>query len=125
HSLHCYFIRPGDPSIPIIFEVDRARDGSSFTTRRVIPVQHGKQSFNLAASFQVEEQGFEHQAPMPDAPGPEGFPDITEVEAAILAELPEDQRRAVRQRPLEFRVVDTRDSGIPGEKLEPYQRIWF
>src|SRR5437868_7943377 len=68
HSLHCYFIRPGDPNIPIIFEVDRSRDGGSFTTRRVIAVQHGQQIFNLAASFQVEEKGFEHQSDMPPAP---------------------------------------------------------
>src|SRR6185312_11034786 len=68
HSLHCYFIRPGDPNIPIIFEVDRSRDGGSFTTRRVIAVQHGQQIFNLAASFQVEEKGFEHQSDMPAAP---------------------------------------------------------
>ena len=66
HSLHCYFIRPGDPRIPILFEVDRSRDGGSFTTRRVIAVQNGKQIFNLAASFQTPEPGFEHQAPMPE-----------------------------------------------------------
>src|SRR6476469_4427741 len=71
HSLHCYFIRPGDPLIPIVFEVDRSRDGGSCTTRRVIAVQHGHQIFNLAASFQVTEQGLEHQAPMPDAPAPD------------------------------------------------------
>src|ERR1700754_4038481 len=71
HSLHCYFIRPGDPNIPIIFEVDRSRDGGSFTTRRVVAIQHGQQIFNLAASLQVEEQGYEHQSDMPDAPSPE------------------------------------------------------
>src|SRR5436190_19188087 len=68
HSLHCYFIRPGDPTVPIVFEVDRSRDGGSFTTRRVIAVQHGKQIFNLPASFKDPEQGFEHQTSMP--PGP-------------------------------------------------------
>src|SRR6201995_2405068 len=71
HSLHCYFIRPGDPSIPIILEVDRSRDGGSFTTRRVIAVQHGQQIFNLAASFQTDEEGYDHQSEMPDAPSPE------------------------------------------------------
>src|SRR3954470_7295176 len=65
HSLHCYFIRPGDPNIPIVFDVDRSRDGGSFTTRRVVAIQHGQQIFNLAASFQVEEDGFEHQSEMP------------------------------------------------------------
>src|SRR6185369_17528918 len=67
HSLHCYFIHPGDPTIPIIFEVDRSRDGGSFTTRRVIAIQNGHQIFNLAASFQVEGQGFEHQSEAPAA----------------------------------------------------------
>jgi acyl-CoA thioesterase-2 len=71
HSLHCYFIRPGDPKIPILFQVDRARDGGSFSVRRVVAIQNGKQIFNLAASFQVPETGFEHQLPMPDAPPPE------------------------------------------------------
>ena len=70
HSLHCYFIRPGDPCVPILYEVDRARDGRSFTTRRVTAIQHGEQIFNLAASFQVDEQGLEHQDPMPDVPPP-------------------------------------------------------
>jgi acyl-CoA thioesterase-2 len=74
HSLHCYFIRPGDPSVPILFEVDRSRDGRSFTTRRVTAIQHGAQIFNLAASFQEEEQGYDHQDPMPDMPGPESLP---------------------------------------------------
>src|SRR5215204_2863569 len=71
HSLHCYFIRPGDSSVPILFDVDRARDGKTFTTRRVTAIQHGEQIFNLAASFQVPEEGLEHQDPMPDVPPPE------------------------------------------------------
>src|SRR5215510_8029381 len=71
HSLHAYFIRPGDPSVPILYEVDRARDGKSFTTRRVTAIQHGQQIFNLAASFQTPEDGLEHQDPMPEAPSPE------------------------------------------------------
>ena len=64
HSLHCYFIRPGDPTVPIVFEGDRSRDGGSFTTRRVIAIQHGKQIFNLAASFKSPEEGLSHQAQM-------------------------------------------------------------
>ena len=71
HSLHCYFIRPGDPAVPILYEVDRARDGKSFTTRRVTAIQHGEQIFNLAASFEVDIPGLEHQDPMPDVPPPE------------------------------------------------------
>ena len=75
HSLHCYFIRPGDPAVPILYEVDRARDGKSFTTRRVTAIQHGAQIFNLAASFQVEISGFEHQETMPNVPPPTATPD--------------------------------------------------
>src|SRR3982751_2102542 len=71
HSLHAYFLRPGDPSIPTVYEVDRIRDGRSFTTRRVVAIQHGKPIFNLSASFQLVEEGFEHQTPMPDVPDPE------------------------------------------------------
>jgi len=71
HSLHSYFIRPGDPKIPILFQVDRARDGGSFAVRRVVAIQHGKQIFNLAASFQTPETGFEHQLQMPQPPEPE------------------------------------------------------
>ena len=66
HSLHAYFIRPGDPSIPVIYQVDRARDGGSFTTRRVVAIQHGKQIFNLSASFHVQEEGWDYQHKMPD-----------------------------------------------------------
>jgi len=74
HSLHSYFIRPGDPSVPIIYEVDRVRDGRSFTTRRTVAIQHGKPIFTLSASFQLDQPGVEHQAPMPDVPEPEGLP---------------------------------------------------
>src|SRR5436190_23712706 len=78
HSLHCYFIRPGDPNIPIIFNVDRSRDGGSFTTRRVVAVQHGRQIFNLAASFMEEQDGFEHQAEMPKTKSWSELPDEAE-----------------------------------------------
>ncbi|RJQ68546.1 acyl-CoA thioesterase II [Pseudonocardiaceae bacterium YIM PH 21723] len=74
HSLHSYFIRGGDPSVPIVYEVDRIRDGRSFTTRRVVAIQHGKAIFSLSASFQLDEQGIEHQDPMPDVPEPESLP---------------------------------------------------
>lgn len=78
HSLHSYFIRPGDPRVPIVYEVDRIRDGRSFTTRRVVAVQHGKAIFSLSASFQQEEQGVEHSSEMPDVPDPESLPTWTE-----------------------------------------------
>ncbi|HXV00444.1 MAG TPA: acyl-CoA thioesterase II [Caulobacteraceae bacterium] len=77
HSLHCYFIRPGDPAVPILYDVDRSRDGKSFTTRRVTAIQHGAQIFNLAASFQIDIPGFEHQEPMPDVPAPQNIGDQT------------------------------------------------
>ena len=109
HSLHCYFIRPGDPSIPIVFEVDRSRDGGSFTTRRVIAVQHGQQIFNLAASFQVEEQGYEHQADTPAAPPSEDVEDDAEMRRRLRAELPpEDQDWIDRAQPIEMRTVGGR-----------------
>lgn len=125
HSLHCYFIRPGDPNIPIIFEVDRARDGHSFTTRRVVAIQHGKQIFNFAASFQVAEKGFSHQFPMPAAPDAEGFRDEAEEQAEAAAKLPEDQRQPVRQRPMEVRWIDQPLDRTEGAKLEPRQTLWF
>src|SRR5579863_3574769 len=79
HSLHAYFLRPGDPTVPILYEVDRIRDGRSFTTRRVVAIQHGQAIFNVAASFHVHEEGaFVHQAPMPDVPDPETLPTLSE-----------------------------------------------
>jgi acyl-CoA thioesterase-2 len=76
HSLHAYFLRPGDPDVPIVYDVDRIRDGRSFTTRRVVAIQHGRPIFNLAASFQVDESGLEHQDPMPDVPRPDELPKV-------------------------------------------------
>src|SRR5205085_4097097 len=76
HSLHAYFLRPGDPTIPILYEVDRIRDGRSFTTRRVIAIQHGQAIFNLSASFHVHEEGFDHQVPMPDTADPAHLPTL-------------------------------------------------
>src|SRR5437016_13157320 len=78
HSLHAYFLRPGDPSIPILYEVDRIRDGRSFTTRRVVAIQHGRAIFNLSASFHEDEPGPGHQKPMPDVPDPESLPTFRE-----------------------------------------------
>src|SRR5580765_6035489 len=79
HSLHAYFLRPGDPRIPIVYDVDRIRDGQSFTTRRVVAIQHGRAIFNLSASFHVPEEGIEHQLPFPDdVPDPESLPTFQE-----------------------------------------------
>ncbi|MBI1262328.1 MAG: acyl-CoA thioesterase II [Rhizobiales bacterium] len=124
HSLHAYFIRPGDPKVPILYEVDRARDGKSFTTRRVVAIQHGKQIFNLAASFQVREKGFEHQAAMPDVPPPEDLPTDAELRAAIASKLPpEIAKHFSRERPVEMRPVNPQNFVKP-EKMEPFQHIW-
>ena len=107
HSIHCYFLRPGDPSVPILYEVDRARDGRSFTSRRVTAIQHGEQIFNLAGSFQHPEEGFEHQDPMPAAPAPEELADESELRRKLIARLPPLVRQmAERPRPIEMRPVD-------------------
>ncbi len=124
HSLHAYFMRPGDPSIPIIYEVDRIRDGHSFTTRRVVAIQHGKAIFSLSASFQTDEDGFEHQIEMPDIPGPQESPG----EEALLASYLEDAPQAVknywtRPRPIELRPVNMEDY-FQRKSGEPVQRIW-
>src|SRR5438132_1410525 len=84
HSLHAYFLRPGDPNIPIVYDVDRIRDGKSFTTRRVVAIQHGKAIFNLAASFHVPEPGFDHQVTMPTVPDPETLPRAVELDPPVV-----------------------------------------
>jgi acyl-CoA thioesterase-2 len=99
HSLHAYFLRPGDPSIPIVYDVDRIRDGKSFSTRRVVAIQHGEAIFNLQASFHVDETGFDHQVPMPEAPDPETLPS-----AAELA--PPAPGRLWARQPIDIRYVD-------------------
>lgn len=103
HSLHSYFIRPGDPTIPIVYEVDRTRDGRSFTTRRVIAVQRGKTIFALSASFQLVQDGIDHQSPMPAAPDPESLPTFHERYAAYPAAVAWYEGRP---RPIDVRYVD-------------------
>ncbi|MEM6438652.1 MAG: acyl-CoA thioesterase II [Pseudomonadota bacterium] len=125
HSLHCYFIRPGDPSIPVIYEVDRARDGGSFTTRRVIAIQHGRQIFNLAASFQKAEDGWEHQHPKPDAPDPETLPSRDELRDRLAPKVaPERREDFLRPRPIEIREVEPQDLTAP-RKLSDVNSLWF
>ncbi len=125
HSLHAYFLLPGDPKVPIIYEVDRIRDGGSFTTRRVIAIQHGQAIFSMAVSFHKAEPGFEHQAVMPDVPPPESLPSEDELKALLLPNLP-DQMRFYweRERPIELRPVDL-SRFFSREKLEPKQYLWF
>jgi hypothetical protein len=106
HSLHAYFLRRGDLSVPIVFEVDRSRDGGSFTSRRVVAVQHGQPILTMSASFQSGEPGLDHQAPMPVAPPPESLRDLAEVEAEMIERMPHKVAGYFRnQRPFEFRAV--------------------
>ena len=125
HSLHAYFLRRGDMNAPIIYEVDRSRDGGSFSVRRVVAIQHGRPIFNLAASFQKPEKGLEHQAEMPDVPGPDGLQDLTEVSPDILKVIPEKMRRYLTdKRPFEFRPVRPMNFLKP-EKLPPVKNVWI
>ncbi len=131
HSLHAYFIRPGDPKIPTLYEVDRSRDGGSFTTRRVTAVQHGEQIFNLAASFQAETEGAEHQFPMPtDWPGPEEVPDersrFVEVADKLGDSIPDWVRRnMMRERPIDIRWIDPQPVDRRPEKKPARKAVWM
>ncbi len=107
HSMHAYFLLAGDPKVPIVYEVDRIRDGRSFTTRRVVAIQHGKAIFSMAVSFHDDEDGFDHQIAMPGVPKPDALPDDAEVKQKILPRLPESVRRYYeRERPIELRPVE-------------------
>ena len=125
HSLHAYFLLGGDPKVPIVYEVDRIRDGKSFTTRRVVAIQHGQAIFSMSASFHVEETGFAHQVAMPDVPPPEKLPGGAELPAAALATMPEVVRRFFEQeRPVELRPVEfERYLGKGGH--DPHFHIWI
>jgi acyl-CoA thioesterase II len=125
HSMHAYFLRAGDIEAPIVYEVDRARDGSSFSVRRVVAVQHGQPIFNSSASFQVHESGFEHQIDMPDVPDPDSLAPPQRLPAEELAKLPvKVQRWLGRKGAFEFRYVSGRNETNP-QKRPPYQQIWF
>jgi acyl-CoA thioesterase-2 len=108
HSMHAYFLLPGDPKIPIIYDVDRIRDGGSFTTRRVTARQHGHPIFSMLVSFHASEPDqLDHQADMPDVPDPESLPSESEVRATILPTMPDPVRRYYeRERPIELRPVE-------------------
>jgi acyl-CoA thioesterase-2 len=125
HSLHGYFILPGDLAAPIVYFVDRLRDGGSFTTRRVTAIQHGRAIFNLSASFHVKEEGREHQAPMPSAPEPETLaPELTLIRE-MAARIPESIRPVLTQdRPIDFRPVVPVDPFNP-ETRQPERRVWL
>jgi acyl-CoA thioesterase II len=125
HSLHAYFLRRGDVASPIEYVVDRARDGGSFSSRRVVAEQHGRAIFHMAASFQSAESGIEHQLTMPDVPGPNGLPDRSEVPAEIAAQLHEKLRNyLLRKRPFLIRPVNPPDLLQP-EKMDPIKYVWI
>jgi acyl-CoA thioesterase-2 len=125
HSLHAYFIRPGDPAIPVIYQVDRARDGGSFTTRRVVAIQHGKQILNMSASFHVAEAGHDHQHPMPEVEGPEDLEDRDALRETVLDRIPERLRADfMRPRPIDIREVAPRDFFDP-PPTDDRNHLWF
>ncbi|HSJ12850.1 MAG TPA: acyl-CoA thioesterase II [Longimicrobiales bacterium] len=125
HSLHGYFILPGDIAAPIVYFVDRLRDGKSFTTRRVTAIQHGRAIFNMSASFQVVEEGPSHQFAMPEAPPPETLPSDLELVRARADAIPAALRPVLTQdRPIDFRPIRPVDPFAP-EKREPHRMLWF
>jgi acyl-CoA thioesterase-2 len=125
HSLHAYFLRRGDFKAPIVYEVDRALDGKHFSSRRVVAIQHGRQIFNMSASFQLPESGLEHQISMPDVPQPESLPDLESHYRNVADTLSPAARRILEQkRPFEFRPVQEPDEPRR-DKSAPLKYIWF
>ena len=125
HSMHAYFLLPGDPQAPIIYDVDRLRDGTSFSTRRVLAIQHGRPIFSMAVSFHVSEEGLAHAAKMPDVPPPENLGNEADMRGEFLATMPEAVRRYYeRERPIELRPVEFRR--YLGEKQEDGRfHVWI
>ncbi|MGB3718030.1 MAG: acyl-CoA thioesterase II [Proteobacteria bacterium] len=125
HSMHGYFLLPGDPTHPIIYEVERIRDGSSFTTRRVKAIQHGRAIFSMSVSFHKQETSFEHHREMPKVPPPEELPNEHELMKRLVGSLPDNIRSYwERERPIEMRFVDF-SRYISREKAPPVQYVWM
>ncbi len=123
HSLHAYFLQPGDPTIPILYEVERIRDGRSFRTRRVVAIQHGQAIFHLSASFHEIETGLEHQMPPPQGiPPPDDLPDFATRNAALAEKLGDWY---TRPRPIDTRYVGPNPLAKAGALLEPEQYVWM
>ena len=125
HSLHGYFLLPGDPKVPIIYDVERIRDGRSFTTRRVKAIQHGQPIFTLSASFHIDEPGLSHQMAMPDVPKPDQLPSESDIRERVMPLMPDpvrayfERERPIELRPVEFKRYMTRDG------LDPYFTVWI
>ena len=125
HSLHAYFIRPGDPTIPVIYQVDRARDGGSFTTRRVVAIQHGRQILNMSSSFHVAEDGWHHQHDAPSVGDPLDWKDRNDLRKEYVDKIPAHRRDDfLRRRPIEIREVAPRDFFTP-EPTTDVNHLWF
>ena len=125
HSLHAYFLSMGDASKPIVYDVDCIRDGKSFTTRRIVAIQKGNAIFNMSASFQIDEQGFEHQDQAPEVPGPEGIKTELENAMKLAHKIPAGIReRILCKKPIEIRPVNPINPFSP-EKRDPVRYIWF
>jgi len=125
HSMHAYFLLGGDPAYPIIYEVDRIRDGGSFTTRRIKAIQHGRPIFVMSASFHKAEEGFDHQSEMPDVPPPESLPSEKDLLSKLVDQLPDNMRSYwERERPIEIRLVDM-TRYLTREPRPPVQCVWM
>ena len=125
HSLHAYFLRPGDPEHPIVYDVDRSRDGRSFAVRRVEAIQHGRPIFNMAASFQLDQPGVEHQFTAPDVPGPDELSESDPLPAEAMEKIPQNFRRWFKRGgPFDFRSVVPSDPMNP-VKQAPHKNVWF
>jgi len=124
HSMHAYFLLAGDPKVPILYEVDRSRDGTSFSSRRVVAIQHGRPIFHMAVSFQVEEPGLEHQIDPPAVPPPEELPSEDDFRREMADKVPPEYREHfLRKRPIELRPVDRSEIFRP-DKRPPHQSVW-
>lgn len=125
HSAHAYFLLPGDPTVPIVYDVERIRDGGSFNTRRVKAIQHGRAMFAMSVSFHKHEDSFEHHSQMPKVPAPEDLPSEQDLKARMIAHLPENIRSYwERERPIEMRPVEI-TRWLEREPRQPVQHIWM
>ena len=125
HSLHGYFLRPGDTTVPILYSVDRIRDGKSFTTRRVVAIQHGEAIFSMSVSFQVLESGLEHHSDKPDVPPPESCLSQQELREKYATSIPQHMTKQVNQaQPIEMRYVEPINEFDP-DPHPPFQHVWI